>query len=92
MKEIIIEGARIDSREELHKVFKDALELPDYYGGILDALWDMLTGEIDLTVRIVWRDFNITKENIGGYATKVSEIIIRASRAVENNIFYTLED
>ena len=62
MKEIIIEGALINSIEELHKVFKEALGLPDYYGNNLDALWDMLTGEIDFPIRIIWRDYKITEK------------------------------
>ena len=92
MKEIIIEGALIDSREELHKVLKEALNLPEHYGNNLDALWDILTGEIDLPIRIIWRDFNITEENIGAYAMKTLEVIKRASITLENKIFYIIEE
>ena len=91
MKEIIIEGALIDSKEELHKIFKEALNLPEHYGKNLDALWDMVTGEIDLPIRIIWRDFNITEENIGAYAMKTLQVIKRASETLENKIFYTIE-
>lgn len=91
MKEIIIEGALIDSREELHKVFKDALLLPDYYGKNLDALWDMLTAEVDLPVSIIWRDFNITEKNIGRYALKTAEVIKKAAEGSEGKIFLIIE-
>ena len=92
MKEIIIEGALIDSREELHRLFKEALGLSNHYGKNLDALWDMLTGEIDLPIRIIWRDFNITEKNIGTYAIKASQVIKRAAESLENRIFYTIEE
>ena len=91
MKEIIIEGALIASREELHKVFKEALDLPEHYGKNLDALWDMLTGDIDLPIRIIWRDYNTTEENIGSYAKKTLEVIKRAAETQETKIFYTIE-
>ncbi|WP_426349977.1 barstar family protein [Alloiococcus sp. CFN-8] len=92
MKEIIIEGALIDSREELHRIFQEALGISNHYGKNLDALWDVLTGEIDLPIRIIWRDFNITEKNIGAYAVKTSKVIERASEMLVNKIFYTIEE
>lgn len=37
---------------ELHEQIKNGLELPDFYGGNLDALWDALTGLMELPARI----------------------------------------
>lgn len=31
---------------EIHEVLKRDLDLPDYYGGHLDALWDCLTDQL----------------------------------------------
>ena len=39
---IILDGARMDSRAELHAELKEKLSLPDYYGNNLDALNDCL--------------------------------------------------
>ena len=49
---IILDGGRLGSREEIHAQLKEKLNLPDYYGGNLDALWDMIStmdGEVTLT-------------------------------------------
>ncbi|MCL1881206.1 MAG: barstar family protein [Oscillospiraceae bacterium] len=32
---------------ELHLIIKESLELPDWYGETLDALWDMLIGYLE---------------------------------------------
>lgn len=43
MLEMQIIGREISSVEELHEKFERELELPDYYGANLDALYDVLT-------------------------------------------------
>lgn len=43
MISIILDGAEIADRETLHKVFRDALNLEDFYGCNLDALYDVLS-------------------------------------------------
>ena len=39
---IILDGNRMESRAEAHAELKDKLNLPEYYGGNLDALNDCL--------------------------------------------------
>lgn len=39
--------------EEFYEVIKKKLELSDYFGCNVDALWDMLTGYIDTPCEIV---------------------------------------
>lgn len=43
MREMQIIGREIGSVEELHEMFYRELDLPDYYGANLDALYDVLT-------------------------------------------------
>ena len=43
MRRIILDGRELTSKEKLHSVLKEALNLPDYYGNNLDALHDCLT-------------------------------------------------
>jgi len=42
VRSIIIDALDMKDRESLHLVMKEALNLPDYYGNNLDALWDCL--------------------------------------------------
>ena len=51
MHKCTIDGAAMRSREAAHAELKRALELPEYYGANLDALWDCVsTYDAELTL------------------------------------------
>ena len=51
MHKCTIDGAAMLSRESAHAELKRALELPEYYGANLDALWDCAsTCDAELTL------------------------------------------
>lgn len=43
MKTVTLKGSEVIDMRDIHKVFVEALDLPDYYGNNLDALHDCLT-------------------------------------------------
>lgn len=43
MENIVLDFRGLGDREELHDIIEQAMELPDYYGRNLDALYDVLT-------------------------------------------------
>ena len=47
MKTVTLALARMQSIRQLHKYLRTELELPDYYGENLDALYDCLTEVCD---------------------------------------------
>lgn len=54
MISIILDGDEIADREQMHKIFRDALQLEDYYGCNLDALYDVLSTyseKVEITIR-----------------------------------------
>lgn len=57
MAEIVLDGLALETMEEVHALFARALELPDWYGRNLDALFDCLTDlDRDVTVRLLRRE------------------------------------
>jgi ribonuclease inhibitor len=54
MNEVILDGARIGTESEFHKVISELLSFVPYYGSNLDALRDRLTNDVERTVRIIW--------------------------------------
>lgn len=62
---------------------QDKLGLPEYYGKNLDALWDCLTGWIDLPLTIEWRDFEESKRLMGDYANKLLKLFLEAEQELE---------
>ena len=84
MKKIILNGTEIINREELHRQLKEKLDLPDYYGKNLDALWDCLTSWVDLPMTVEWRNYAESEKNLGGYASKVLKIFREAEEKLGN--------
>lgn len=70
--EIIIDGTTINSEEDLHDFFAKSFSLPDWYGRNLDALWDVLTGMVDMPLTIIWKNSEISKHRIANYEKFVS--------------------
>jgi RNAse (barnase) inhibitor barstar len=43
-----IELGSIESVEQLHDIFKDSFDFPEFYGKNWDAFWDMITGFVEM--------------------------------------------
>ena len=56
MKEIVINCSKIGSMSEMHEILARELHFPDWYGGNLDALHDMLSAICEET-RIAFLHF-----------------------------------
>ena len=44
MKEITLDGKKLQRTEEGHNYLSEIFDFPEYYGKNLDALYDLLTG------------------------------------------------
>ncbi|AHF15686.1 barstar family protein [Niabella soli] len=58
MKEVSFDFDRIGTEADFYKTAAHSLGLPDHFGDNLDALWDVLTGAIQLPVAV--RFINLT--------------------------------
>lgn len=57
MVEIVLDGLEIKSLEAVHDLFAQALDLPEWYGRNLDALFDCLTDLREpVTVRLLHQE------------------------------------
>lgn len=83
MDKLILEGSKIFNMEEFHKVLKEELDFPDYYGENLDALWDCLTGWIDLPLKIIWKDYRKSKELLGKDAERMLQLLKEAEKELK---------
>ena len=56
MKQVTIDCTRMTNPDEVHDLFSQALDFPDWYGRNLDALYDMLSScdELELTLDNAW--------------------------------------
>lgn len=79
MEEKIIDCSKIQTKEDLHRIFRETLSFPDYYGNNLDALHDCLT-EVTGTVRLL--DWDTAEARLGSYGAKAKKVI--AAAALQN--------
>jgi ribonuclease inhibitor len=75
MKEIIFDSLHVKSIGELHRELARSLNFPGHYGMNLDALYDCLSGEIVLPLRIIWRNYHVTRAKVGKDALKVLKVM-----------------
>ncbi|WP_433752910.1 barstar family protein [Paenibacillus amylolyticus] len=76
MNTVILDGENFASSAELHQQLKDKLKLPDFYGGNLDALWDCLTGTIELPLELKWTNYRISEERMEYEAGRVRDLML----------------
>jgi len=75
---IILNGEKMKTKDIAHKYIKDKLDLTEYYGENLDALWDILSTyneEIEIEL--------ICKERLIEYLGEYGEAIIEVFQDVE---------
>lgn len=91
MKKVQLDGAACRSQEELHDQLKTVLNLPDYYGKNLDALWDCLTGEVTLPVELTWVNFQTSKDALGDYAENLRQLFQEAEEELNGQFQLNIE-
>lgn len=85
---VTLDGEEIADKEQLHKIFRDKLELPDYYGENLDALYDVLSTYSD-TVEITILNDEKLCSNIPYYGERLLSMLHIA--AEENEPYIILK-
>lgn len=64
MKQVIFDFDAINSMEEFYAAAIDKLQLPEYFGNNLDAMWDSLTAGIELPVDIKFINLTVKQLEI----------------------------
>ena len=75
---IELNGSLMTDRAALHDLLKEQLQLPEYYGRNLDALFDLLTERKETTEIVVtrWEDVEL---NLGGYGAALMDTLYDAA-------------
>ena len=70
-----LSGKAIGNLQEFYDEMARKLPFPDYFGRNLDALWDVLTTDIEGPVELVWEDSAASKKSMGKAFDKVSALL-----------------
>lgn len=80
MKKIILDFSDCKYISEIHRIIKNSLELPVWYGENLDALWDCLTGVIETPIEIIINPATSASLEIKDYIKDVIDVFKEAKR------------
>ncbi len=75
LKQCKLAGTAIRSLDEFYSEIAQKLNFPEYFGRNLDALWDVLTTDIEGPVELVWEDSAASKKFMGRDFNKVSALL-----------------
>nr|WP_245247278.1 MULTISPECIES: barstar family protein [unclassified Paenibacillus] len=87
----MLDGNLIQERSQLHDFLKQELQLPDSYGSNLDALWDCLTGWIQLPLTIQWIGLEASRRHLGEYADQLLELLSEAEQEIDGFYLEVIE-
>ena len=59
MKTIYIDFSEIGDEEDFFAQLREKLSLPEHFGNILDALYDTITGDLEMPLRIEFVNMNV---------------------------------
>lgn len=65
MKKALLDTLFVKDINQLHEEIAKVLKFPDYYGKNLDALYDCLTSDLELPLKLVWKNYPAALKNIG---------------------------
>ncbi len=71
----ILNGKVIRSLDEFYDEISSQLSLPAYFGRNLDALWDVLSTEVEGPAEIVWQDAQASRQAMGEDFEKVVKVL-----------------
>ena len=67
-----IYGEKIFCELDFHNEIARQLNVENYYGKNLDALWDLLSTGVERPVNLIWIDANISKNRISSFEKIIS--------------------
>ena len=67
MKLVFLDMAKLSTKEAFHAALKEKLSLPEYYGGNLDALHDLLSEKNAASVGLLFENCSLASEEMKPY-------------------------
>ena len=67
---------------EIHEVIRNELELPEWYGANLDALWDAVTGlmYVPANIKIIFKPETKASKSLSEEVEKIIAVFVEAEK------------
>lgn len=81
-KDRILDFSECNYLGEIHEVIKNELELPEWYGANLDALWDSVVGlmYVPANIRIVFKPETKISAKLSDEVEKIISLFLEAEK------------
>lgn len=91
-KEVTIDFSGCKNWVEVHELIKNKLELPEFYGCNLDALWDAITGlmYVPANIKIIFKPETVAAQKLAGEIERIISVFKEAEQEY-NQIKLTVE-
>jgi ribonuclease inhibitor len=86
---VIIDGDDIHTEADFHKKIAEALEFPSHYGKNLDALWDVLSTDIERPITLVWKNSASSRSAMGESFGKIVDLL---NKIVDQDVEWGLDE
>jgi len=70
-----IDGLKIQSEADFHNEIAQALDFGSYYGKNLDALWDVLSRDVERPVSVVWKNADASQKSMPAEFEKIVDLL-----------------
>jgi ribonuclease inhibitor len=75
--EVHLDGSQIRTERDFHQQMAQQLDLGQYYGHNLHALWDRLSTDVERPCTIVWHDAEVSRANLGPIFSHIISVFDR---------------
>jgi ribonuclease inhibitor len=86
---VVIDGDDINTEADFHRKIAEVMKFPSYYGKNLDALWDVLSTDIERPVTLVWKNSASSQVAMGENFGKIIDIL---NKVVDQDIEWGLDE
>lgn len=73
MRLVVLDGKLMKNNDDAHDYLQTELQIEEYYGNNLDALWDALI-TYDLPIKVKLINYNELIENLGDYGFAIISV------------------
>lgn len=79
-KDRVLDFSKCKYLGEVHEIIKNVLELPEWYGANLDALWDSITGimYVPANVRIIYKPETRMSQKLNNEIEQIISLFLEA--------------
>nr|WP_282552173.1 barstar family protein [Providencia rustigianii] len=85
---IIFDFCQIRDLEDFYCQFQQKLSLPSWFGHNLDALWDMISGEIELPMTIIFSHLSLAQQH---QFAEIIDLMNEAEDELEGRFIFLLD-